>query len=748
MPLINRRDFLSITGAAGVLPWVHLARAAPPEQFPFGAIHMSTIPHWQHYLPPLEEWSQYIESDIRQMKSVNFNTVVAHIDWYDIEPAAGRFEFARHDRLLDLIEKNGMRALLWPWPELQPEWVVKLHPESEWIASDGYRAGSACWDHPAVLEGIERFVQRVVARYKDHASVLGWDLGAEAGIWVSGISNPVNEAPSARLYCYCVSTVRRYREWLQRKYGSIAELNQTWATYYGDWSQIEPVRTGVFERAQVFWVDWREFMLWNTAEFQAAKIRAARKAGARTPVTAHIGGWGSGYAYHAADEFHIAKHVDVLGLSFFPFWLQQSEPYKPCYGGLLLDGIRSAANGKPMWVEELQGGPSVFGLAYRSPTPRPEDIRLWTWQSVAHGATGIFYWNWRPETTGIEASGFGLVNYDGSLTSRVREAGEVSSLLQKNAAFFATARPVAAQIAIFHSPRTSVVATGEGNEAHYSKSLRGLYAALWESGYPVDVLVAEQLASDLSRYKVIYLPFAYTLSPAEGERLREYVRGGGTLYAELWCGLKDQRTFLYQTVPGAGMAEVLGSREISVDPARDASLRVVRAHPLVRLAEGTTIPAWRYQERLEAYPDAVIVAEFEGGTPAIVANRYGKGSTLYAASMLCQSYDAAPLPAVRHFLAGLAEAVGVIRPIRVEAGGETTDIETRMLSGRDGRKAVIVLNHGGKALDLTVSVEGAGSKALTDIVEGTRVAAAAEEAFGKVNVRLPPFGVKVWMIES
>jgi len=61
---------------------------------------------------------------------------------------------------------------------------------------------------------------------------------------------------------------------------------------------------------------------------------------------------------------------------------------------------------------------------------------------------------------------------------------------------------------------------------------------------------------------------------------------------------------------------------------------------------------------------------------------------------------------------------------------------------------VIVLNHGGKTLDLAVSIEGAGSKALTDIVEGTGVAAAADAAFGKVNVRLPPFGVKVWMIES
>ena len=77
------------------------ARERKAGQYPFGAIHMSTIPHWQHYLLPI----------------------------------------------------------------------------SEWAASDGYRPGSACWDHPAVLGLIERFVDRVVTRYRDRKWVMGWDRG-------------------------------------------------------------------------------------------------------------------------------------------------------------------------------------------------------------------------------------------------------------------------------------------------------------------------------------------------------------------------------------------------------------------------------------------------------------------------------------------------------------------------------------------------------------------------------------------
>jgi len=58
--------------------------------------------------------------------------------------APGRFEFDRVDKLLDVLEKHDMKVLLWPWPELQPDWVIKAFPDAGWRASDGFRPGIAC----------------------------------------------------------------------------------------------------------------------------------------------------------------------------------------------------------------------------------------------------------------------------------------------------------------------------------------------------------------------------------------------------------------------------------------------------------------------------------------------------------------------------------------------------------------------------------------------------------------------------
>jgi beta-galactosidase GanA len=748
--------------AAGCLP--PRAQSPPPANapsssrpsvdeafFPYGAMHMSTISHWQHYLPPLDQWADYIERDLVNMKKVHFNTLAAHVDWYDIEPGPERFEFARLDRLIDLAEKHGLKVLLWPWPELQPEWVVRVYPDSEMIASDHYRPEMACCDHPAVRRHVARFIDRVVSRYRNRPSVLAWDVGAEAGNWVSFINNPIDQKRTSRLYCYCEHTVRRYREWLRAKYGSLEKLNEVWAAYYRDWSEVRPIRTGIFERAQVFWVDWREFMLWNIAEFQGLKADAARRADPAHPITAHMGGWGGSYVYGSSDEYQIGRHFDVLSLSLFPYWIESGHGwYEASLAGLCLDGVRSAGNSKPMWIEELQGGPSINGLVYRSTFPRSQDIRLWVWQSVAHGATGIFYWNWRPETTGIEAGGFGLVNGDGSLTDRAMAAGEVCEQLQRHARLIRAARPARAQVGIVHNPRTSIHAYGDGDEGMYIASVRGIYRALWRANLPVDILAPEQLLNgDLSRYRILYLPFAYTISPAEGARLKSYVASGGTLFAEMWCGFKDDRTFVYETVPGAGLAEVFHCREVQVNPRNRAALKVAMKHEAVPLVPvGAEIPVYKWQEQLATLGGAEALAKFDDGSPAIITGTFGKGKTLYVATPVARSYDQSLDANIFKLLAGAASWAGVEPPVAVQREPQDAPAEARVLESGDGRRLVIALNHSETKAAVRLTLPTRHPMSISDLITGEQVASVRQEDKTRLVLDMPSGGVRVLLVEA
>ncbi len=745
---MRARTSTAILSLSAIIAAPAPAADSPPAQLiPYGAMHMSTISHWQHYLPPIDEWAAWIEKDIASMKQVGMNSIALHVDWYDIEVAPGQYDFTRLDRLIDIVERHGLKALLWPWPELQPDWVPARVPGSEWLAADGLRPGPSCWDHPRVRAMIERFIRTTVARYKNRPCLLAWDVGAEAGIWVTS-AGPIDQPATPRLYCYCPHTVERYRDWLKGKYTSLARLNETWASYYTEWSQIQPVRTGIFERAQPVWLDWRQFMLANTADFQRLKAETARQADPNHPITAHVGGYGWAYVHACTDEYAIARHFDIFGLSFFPFWLERSfGRYDAFMGGMQLDGTRSASGGKPMWVEELQGGPSVYGMDYRSRFPSPGDIRLWVWQSIAHGATGIFYWNWRPETTGIEAGGFGLVNYDGSLTDRAQEAGRLGRELGNHARRLIASRPVPAQIAILHDPRTFLLAHGDRDGGIYSASLRAIYRALFTANLPVDFLVPEQLPTEiLNRYAIIYLPFNYVLSSDDARHLARYVDNGGTLFASLFCGLKDERSFVYETVPGAGLHEVLHVRQVQVDPVGVPPLKITQADEAIpSLPVGSELPVYRWQERLELVGDARVLATFHDGQPAIVAGRYGEGKTLYAGTLLPLAYDHKNDANIRKLLLDAAAWAGVESPVSIRREPPEADLEARVLQDGQGGRLLVLLNHAWSPTTGTIVMKNARNA--SNLLTGQAVPVNQSPAGPAFPFNLPARDVLVLSVE-
>jgi beta-galactosidase len=453
--------------------------------------------------------------------------------------------------------------------------------------------------------------------------------------------------------------------------------------------------------------------------------------------------------HNATDEYQIAKHFDFVGLSFFPFWLERGQAYDSSIGSMMLDGIRSASGGKPMWVEELQGGPSIFGLNYRSRFPTPFDIRLWNWQCIAHGTTGIFYWNWRPETTGIEAAGFGLVNYDGSLTDRARAAGEVARDLNRHAKRLLSSKPVAAQVAILHDPRSFIQAYGEQDGGLYSSSIRGAYRAFFRASIPLDLLGTEQLMkSEPGRYKAIYLPFAYLLSREEGQWLARYVEQGGYLFAGTWCAQKDERTFLYETVPGAGLADLFGCREQAFQPVGQASATLVDGRGLIRsLQAGAKLSAHRYTQQLELLPGAEVVAEFDDKSPAVVAARHGKGRTLYAGTLLCHGYDATGDGNLQKVLLDFASIAGVEAPIRIQAQPDSTEVEARVLQGPAGRTAVI-LNHSWVQKTVEVTLPGSETVLVSDLLSGATIDKGAAKEGIRLSLQIPGREVRVLAVDE
>jgi beta-galactosidase len=165
--------------------------------------------------------------------------------------------------------------------------------------------------------------------------------------------------------------------------------------------------------------------------------------------------------------------------------------------------------------------------------------------SIGSGVTAICFWVTRAEIVAAEANGFSLLDSEGDTTPRFQEAAKVGAGLIKHQDIFAAPSWAGAQIAIFVSEANyQVCANIPNGDKHLEFSTRGWHRLLWDTNIAVDFIDASVLSeTDLTKYKVIVLPFPLSISDSAISKLAAYVNAGGNLICE--AGVARLNEFAY-----------------------------------------------------------------------------------------------------------------------------------------------------------------------------------------------------------
>ena len=84
-------------------------------------------------------------------------------------------------------------------------------------------------------------------------------------------------------------------------------------------------------------------------------------------------------------------------------------------------------------VMEQQSGANGWDFRFIAPMPKPGQMRLWTYQSIAHGADFISYFRWRTAVYGTEIYWHGLNDYANQPNRRMAELKRISDELRRMA---------------------------------------------------------------------------------------------------------------------------------------------------------------------------------------------------------------------------------------------------------------------------------------------------------------------------
>jgi beta-galactosidase len=264
------------------------------------------------------------------------------------------------------------------------------------------------------------------------------------------------------------------------------------------------------------------------------------------------------------------------------------------------------------------------------PAPKPGQMRLWTYQSIAHGADMVLYFRWRTATMGTEIYWHGINDYHNRPNRRVAEAAQIGREVERIGELVAGSR-VAAQVAIVGDYDNEWDGELDSWHGPYTwQSVYSWFAALQYRHIPVDAVYLRTTTtlSDLANYRVLIYPHLAIMSDATGELLTEYVRQGGTVIFGARTGYKDTTGQVpMRPLPGP-VADLCG-----VTVADYTRIGPLEAAPALRWGDRAIIAdAFNDILALEA-PDAVMLAEYAGGyyagAPALVRRNSGAGRAYY-----------------------------------------------------------------------------------------------------------------------
>jgi beta-galactosidase len=384
----------------------------------------------------------------------------------------------------------------------------------------------------------EQIVRKMAAHYANNPAVIGWQIDNEFGD-----------------LCYCETCRSTFHQWLQQKYSTLEKLNERWGTVfwshiYTEWSQIPaPLNTARSHNPGLA-LDYKRFMSDTYRAYQKKQIDILRQHSKDQFITHNLMGFG----YNQLDYYDNAANLDFVSWDNYirMQWNPQAK-VDPSRAALSADTMRGLKK-RNFWVMEQQSGGGGWEMV--AVPPKPGELRLWTYQSIAHGADGILYFRWRTCRSGTEQNWQGILEHHGIPGRRYEEVAQVGRELKKIGDQLSGSQ-IKPQVAFMQSYDNRFAFQVQPNNPRFSYEghFHDLYRGFYNANIPVEI-ISEM--DDLAGYKIVIAPAMYVMPSETADNLAQFASRGGIVVFTARTGVKDEDNKVVNTkLPGL-VAEMTG----------------------------------------------------------------------------------------------------------------------------------------------------------------------------------------------
>lgn len=612
-----------------------------------------------------EQWPEEIwEEDMRLFALAGIDVVTLNVfSWALLQPDEDTYDFRKLDRILDIVEKNGLKVCMATSTAAHPAWMAKRHPDVLRTEFNGMKRkfGSrhnSCPNSRTYQKYSVLLAKKLAERYGKRDCIVAWHVNNEYG----------GE-------CYCENCEKAFRVWLKERYKTIEKLNQVWDTaFWGhtfyDWDEVvlpNLLSEHFAENRTTFQgisLDYRRFNSEGMLKCFQAEYDAIKAVIPDAKITTNLMGF-----YKPLDYQKWAGAMDFISWDNYP---ANEDPYARI--AMNHDLMRGIKGGQPFALMEQT--PSVTNWLSYNALKRPGVMRLWSYQAMAHGADTIMFFQMRRSIGACEKYHGAVIDHVGTEHTRVfREIAQMGQELKKlgDKTLGARCRAKAAVLVDWDNWWGIEYSAGPSCDLKYLDEVFHYYRALEEQNYAVDLIGTED---ELSQYEVVIAPILYMTKGDHDEKIRNFVKDGGTFVTTFFSGYVDENDLVITGGYPGKLRDILGiwveeSDALPADQCNHFTYQGME-YPARLLCDLMHLEG---ADALAGYQE-----DFYAGMPVITVHSYEKGKAYYVGTRSSENF-------YQDFIRDIMEEKGIVPVLKTPRGVEATE------RFKGERSYLFVLNH-------------------------------------------------------
>lgn len=564
------------------------------------------------------QWSKDIwQEDQAFFKKANINSTTINVfSWAKLQPSEAVYDFSELDEIIATLAKDEKEIVLATSTAALPAWMFKHYPEVGRVDFEGrrHRFGqrhNACPNSRVYQHYVKELVSRLAQRYGQQPQVSIWHVNNEYG----------GE-------CYCENCEKAFRVWLQEKYGTIEALNKAWnLEFWGhtvySWDEIvvpNVLGDAMDQRNTAFAglsIDYRRFMSDSMLENYKLERDTIRQYDQETPITTNLMG-----TYKNLDYFKWAKEMDLVSWDNYPSF---DTPWSMV--AMTHDLMRGLKHQPFMLMEQT---PSQQNWQPYNSLKKPGQMRAQSYQTMAHGADTIQFFQLRRSLGGCEKFHGAVIEHVGTTETRVfREVAQLGQELTQLSEIIGTKNVAKVGLVFDWDTYWALEYTsGPNQDLYYVDQIHHYYRYFYERNIAVEMVAP---TDDFSEFELVVAPVCYMVKEGVKEAIEQFVQAGGTFVTTFMSGIVDQSDNVHLGGYPGPFRKLAGIWVEEIDALAPSQENTIQLNDGTQ-GKSTLLADIIHLETAESLGE--YTSNFYQGQPVATKNTYGKGQVYYVGTQL------------------------------------------------------------------------------------------------------------------